>query len=396
MHVPTAFRTVLVCLLFVLLATGCGDTSAQGQGRGGGRGSGMGGGKGRPATRDAIAVEAVVVRQQPLSSIYSSTATLRPRRQATVTARTKGVVERLLVEAGDEVREGALLARLEDADQRIAAKRARLMRDTKREEHARSEELSSQGLIAVEVHATKRRERDESEVDHERAQLDLARTRVKAPFAGRILERQVDTGATVSDGTALFILADLTPMEADVDVSERQVSQLQVGQPVRVRPDAGGDAVAARISRIAPAVRAETGTVKVTIEVDEAEGLRPGSFLRVEVVTETHEDALVVPRNALVAEGRRWHVFELSEDRQSVRQVDVQPGFEEGELVELRAPDGGPSPVTEGALVISLGAPALSDGAPVKVFGEHALPEAETADETETTSDRRGRKGERS
>jgi multidrug efflux pump subunit AcrA (membrane-fusion protein) len=103
--------------------------------------------------------------------------------------------------------------------------------------------------------------------------------------------------------------------------------------------------------------------------------------VRVDIVTATHDDALVVPRSALVAEGRRWHLYRLAEAGDAVEQLEVTLGFETGERVEVA------SVVTDHALepgdeVVVVGASALSDGAAVHVV-EDAATDTEDATATE-------------
>ena len=194
----------------------------------------------------------------------------------------------------------------------------------------------------------------------------LSRTVIRAPFAGQVLKRHLDVGGNVSDGTAVYDLADLDPLYADVGVPERQISTLGVGQPVRMVADSTGDAVAGSIERLAPEVDATTGTVKVTVAVPGGSGLRPGGFVRVDIVIDTHEQALVVPRSALVAEGRRWHLFRVLEDGTSRRALEVERGYEEGDLVEILSVVSSHEPSVRATTVIVVGAAALTDGSAIR------------------------------
>jgi membrane fusion protein (multidrug efflux system) len=322
------------------------------------------------------------VSREPLSLLYSTSATLRARQQATVTARTRGVLEKLLVEEGAEIGEGQALATLEDEEQQIEFDRTVATRDTRLRELARAEELHGRGLVSDEVHETARRMGREAEQAAALAELALSRTVIRAPFGGRILKRHVDAGASVSDGTPIYDLADIATLHADVTVPERQVSKLALGQTVRLVPEATDRSFEARIERIAPVVDPATGTVKVTLAAASAEGLRPGGFVRVEIVTDTHPRSLVVPRSALVAEGRRWHLFRLKADGAAVEKVEVRPGYEEGDRVEILGADGTEAGLEPGTPVVVVGASALTDGARVDVApddpaaGEGAPPAA--------------------
>jgi membrane fusion protein (multidrug efflux system) len=316
---------------------------------------------------DAIPVRVAALRREPLSSLYSTSATLRAEKQATVTARTRGVVRRVLVEEGARVTAAQELAILEDDEQRIEVARTSAARETRQREFERAQDLHAKALISDETHETAYRAFREAEQAAALAELTLSRTVIRAPFAGTIVRRHVDVGATVADGTAVYELVDVEPLLADVNVPERHVARLAPGLAVRLTLDAGGGQADARIERISPAVDPSTGTVKVTLSVGESRGMRPGGFVRVDIVTDTHAEALVVPRAALVAEGRRWHLFLLAASRELVEKVEVELGYEEGDRVEILATHASLEP---GRMVVTAGAAALTDGARVEVVEE--------------------------
>lgn len=316
---------------------------------------------------DVITVRVAPVSIGPVSQIYSTSATLRADRQATVIARAKGVVRRLLVEEGDRVSKGQPLAHLEDDEQRIELDRTRTAFEIEQREFQRARQLVDDELLSNEDFETARRELEEAKQALARAELEMTRTVIRAPFAGQILVRHLDVGATVQDGTAVYDLADLDPLYADVNIPERHVARLAPGQKVRLVADASGETTEALIERIAPAVDPATGTVKVTLAVDDTARLRPGAFVRADIVTDTHADAMVVPRSALVAEGRRWNLFRLDPTQDKVEQVEVELGFEEGDRVEVSRVVRGGQGFGAGDRVVVVGAPALTDGAAVRV-----------------------------
>ncbi len=325
------------------------------------------------AAEDAIAIEVGSVARGTLSALYSTSATLRADKQATVTARTRGVIRQLLVEEGDWVKKDQKLAVLEDDEQRITFEQASATYENKRREHERAKSLHAQKLLSDEAYDTTEREASEARHAADLAELTLSRTVIRATFSGRILVRHLDVGATVSDGTAVYDVADLTPLYADVQVPERQVARLRRGQTVRLLTDDDEATGEAKIERIAPAVDPTTGTVKVTLAVRVSGSLRPGSFVRVGIVTDTHEDTLVVPRSALVAEGRRWHLFRLKDDdAKRVELLEITRGFEEGDRVEILEVVDAERPLEVGDPVVVTGASSLSDDSAVQVLNETA------------------------
>jgi membrane fusion protein (multidrug efflux system) len=379
---------LLLGLLLVPFQTGCGGSGEAASAHTPTPPAGQQhGGPGKKKEEPAIAVRARPVVVEPLSSIYATSATLRADKQAEVTARTNGVVRRLPVEEGDRVDAGSPLAYLEDDEQKIEVERTTALRETAVREYDRARRLHEQSLLSEEAFEAVRRSWEEAVHANDLATLLLSRTVIRAPFSGRILRRHIDLGATVSNGTAVFDLADLDPLYADVNVPEKHVARLRPGQRVRLAADPTVGVTPARIERIAPVVDAETGTVKVTLAVQENAILRPGSFTRVEIVTDTHATALVVPRSALVAEGRRWHIFRVTEDGGHVERLEVVRGYEEGDRVEILETVEAELPLVEGDRVVYVGASALTDGAVVDIArpdgtaGEEsaASPEAEEA-----------------
>lgn len=332
---------------------------------------------------DSIAVRVGEVAVEPLSSIYSTSATLRADKQAQVTARTAGVVRKLEVEEGDRVEQGAPLVYLEDEEQSIEFERATTVRETRVREYDRARRLHEQELMSEEEFETIRRNWEEAVHAADLAELLLSRTVIRAPFDGLVLRRHIDVGATVSNGTAVYDLADLDPLYADVNVPEQQVVRLHPGQRVRLIADPADEAILARIERIAPVVDVATGTVKVTLAVDGSSDLRPGSFTRVEIVTDTHVSALVVLRAALVAEGRRWYVFRVLEDGTHVERLEIVRGYEEGDKVEVLETVEAETPLGLGDRVVIVGASALTDGAAVQVAQPEETPGDAAAKDSE-------------
>ena len=333
--------------------------------------------EGKP--RETIAVKVVEIGIESVSAVYSTSTTLRADRQATVIARTSGIIRQLLVEEGDRVSEGQSLAVLEDDEQKIEAERTRASYEIEEREFERARALHEDELLSNEAYEAARREMEDARHARSLAELELERTEIRAPFSGKIVTRHLDVGATVANGVAVYDLADLDPLYADVNVPERHVARLSPGQEVRLVADASESTARATIQRIAPAVDPATGTVKVTLTVDGSTRLRPGAFVRAEIVTETHDDAVVVPRSALVAEGRRWNLFRLDAEEEEVEQVEVVLGFEEGDRVEIVGGVGDAAAVGPGDRVVTVGAPALSDGAAVRLVGDELVSEEEDA-----------------
>src|SRR6185295_3315037 len=110
---------------------------------------------------------------------------------------------------------------------------------------------------------------------------------------------------------ALFQIVDMDPLQAVLNVPERDLGTLKAGQPVRLKVDALPDGeFTGTVARVAPVVDATSGTFRATCEFrDSTKTLKPGMFGRIDVVYDQRHDALVVPRSALVEEDGESAVF---------------------------------------------------------------------------------------
>ena len=309
-----------------------------------------------------VPVEVAAVSEGSVSAYTSSTANLVAENEVKVLSEVEGRLLTLRVEEGDWVKNGQVLATLVRDDQAIAFKKAQLQETNARAAFDRATELVERELIS-------REEFDKLSIDYEIAQQELAeaewalkKTTIIAPFSGRITARMTQLGQHVRPGDELFQVTDFDPLVARIYLPERDVLGLEEGQDVQIRLDAATEVYfAGRIRQISPVVDTSTGTVKVTVEATEPpEQVRPGSFVTVNIVRVTHSDALLLPREAVLRELQKAHVYVAEDDVAEKRAVTL--GLEEGELIEVL------SGVAAGDRVIVTGQGGLKDGSAVKIL----------------------------
>ena len=379
---PAAIPAALLVATLTLAAGGCGNTSsrdapaARGQAGDGARGgrpgsSGSDGGRGGPpAQSTAVPVEVATVERRAISFYIQSNGTLEAENEVDIVARTSGPIRELRTEEGRLVSKGQLLARIEDDEIRAQVEISRVALDEARLNFERAQELFETQLLSPEAYDQTKSRLETAQAQHQRNQVQLAYTEIRAPFSGLIIARYIDAAQQVAVGTPLFRLSDFDPLLCPVQVPERELRRLRVGQDAYLTVEAWADErFEAKVLRVSPVVEARTGTVKVTLDVHGEGRLLPGMFARVFLETETHDAAVVVPKNALSLESLGDTIFVFKDGVAERREVEL--GFEEGDLVEVVA---GVSP---GERVVVVGQDGLSDGTPIEILESLSRPGAE-------------------
>ncbi len=355
---------------------------------------------------EAIPVELADATVGRISSFLTATANLRPLRDVEIVSQTEGLVWQVRAEEGEFVREGFALCKLDDrqlqiqlqsANQKLSQaelqlEKSRVRRDkaaaqirNNRDELDRYEKLYEEKLVSEREVAQLRYRLDELEHDelvssHEIRELDyrvdeleseiaevklqLAQAVVRAPFSGIITERLVEKGQTVKRLDQLFKLSSFSTLFADVYLSEREARMVRKGQSAKVALGVDeSSSLAGEVARISPVVDQNTGTVKITVELDnEGASFKPGAFVRVQIETDTRHDSLLIPKRALVEQDGSHFVFVADDD--AARRTEVKLGYENGGQAEVL--EG----LAAGERIVVAGQGTLKDGSKIKVVKE--------------------------
>jgi membrane fusion protein (multidrug efflux system) len=303
-----------------------------------------------------------------ISSYLLFNSTIETEATVEIFPQISGMVERVMVEEGDRVEIGDTLIAIEDEQLRLANREAQVNLDYQSTGYKRTEEMFKRKLISDQEFETRKYELEQAGLRLERTQLDLAHTVILAPFSGVITERYVQVGARVGGSTKVYDLIKLEDMIARVFVPGQYLTVINNGQQGVISSEFLPDkSFEGWVKRISPVVDPRSGTFKVTVGVrDHFEYLRPGLFVNVRIVTDTHERAILIPKRAVVYDGDDKFVFAV-DDTVAVR-IKLQPGFEDVEFVEVMAE------VKEGAPIIVVGQNGLKAGTRVRVVNEDWVP----------------------
>ena len=345
----------------------------------------------------AVAVEVARAQRGLIRDVRSFTGSLRARSQVDIAPRISGRQNRLLVDIGDQVGHGQLIAQMDDeehqqeveqAEADLLVARATLqeresaagiaLRDFERAERLREQRIASESELDA---AQSRYESAaaavrvaEAEVARRQAALRVAQVRLSyctitadwditeqtGPAVNRVVgERYVDEGATIAANSPIVSLLDIDQVIAVVHVSEADYNALSLGLKALIRASQGsGRVVEGTIVRMAPAFDEGSRQARIEVAINNPEqDLKPGMFVTVDLELRRDENAQLIARQALVQREGQESVFMVNNDG-TVSLVPVQVGIRNREQVQIEQP-------SLDQPVVILGQHLLSDGTPV-------------------------------
>ncbi|MEQ8207657.1 MAG: efflux RND transporter periplasmic adaptor subunit [Woeseia sp.] len=294
-----------------------------------------------------------------LYATYQATSTLSADGDAAVPARVSGEVIALLVEEGDRVVQGQLLARLDGQRLALQVQQSDAEFTLRRTELRRQQRLHEHGLVSAASFDSLQYDVEALAAALELDQLNFSYTEIRAPINGVISSRDIKLGQYLKPGDLAFRISDTTQLLATVRVPQNELRHFQVELPLTLQVKAAGSQeYAALIDRISPVVDRSDGTFRVTTYVDNANGeLAPGMFARISVRYEEHVDTVALPETAVIEEDGVHVVYVISNGQAERR--EIVPGVRDRGQVQIV------SGVSAGEVVISNGSAGVRDGTAV-------------------------------
>jgi len=361
-------------------------------------GQGKKGIQGRPPPQ--VSVARVEIRDVPVE--LRAPIDLRPLTQAEVGSKTLGYLDAVLVDRGDQVKRGQIVAlvRPSDLPDQLAAARSTLAQAEAaaalaRANLQRAERLAPDGIVSQQelqqaVNAAAAAEATLASAKSQAAGIAvrLGETRIDSPLDGVVVQRRLDPGALVGPtaGTgSILTVARIDIIRVFIPVNERQVQLIRVGQQAHVELEsAQGKSFSGEVVRVTPMLDPLTRTVDAEVQIaNTSHELKPGMYGRGSIVAGIHKGSIVVPASAMQISNDRRYVFVLNNDR--VRRVEVEVGVDGGDWLEVTS---GLKPDAE---IVTAGSDTLSDNALVKavrnvnpytgaVSGETGIPSGSSRD----------------
>lgn len=314
-------------------------------------------------TPPGVPVKAAQVRISRLSTDVSAVGTLLANESVMIRPEIAGRVVAIHFHEGQAVPKGARLVTLDQSEYKAILAQSEADAKLAKRRFERSQELRKQNFISQEAVDEARSNLDRSSARRQETEARLAKSEIRAPFAGIVGLRQVSPGAYVKEGADIARLEDVDSIKVDFRIPEVYVGALRPDQEVAVRVDAfPTQSFQGRIYAIEPGVDEKSRTLLVRARIPNKDRkLRPGMFARVVLSLGTRDAVIVVPDQAIVPRGESAFVYRVVGGKAALTPVTTgarAPG--EVEIVKGLSPQD--TVVVDGQI-------KLQDGAPVTVIG---------------------------
>ena len=318
-----------------------------------------------------ITVGVVSPLRQDLDIRLTYTADISPNQVVNIFSRVDGYIAKLHVDKGDFVRANQLLLEIDHTDYQHAVNQAKanlssakakvsqqdaVVRNAKLtfdriQSLVKDRFVSQQDLDNAQVnleaawaaHESLQAQVNQMEVALAQTETNLAYSYIRAPFPGYIAERNLDTGSYVTSATAststmsrgIMSLHDINTVRVLIEVVERDIPLVKIGQKAELRAEAYPDQVfEGTVTRIVQSLNRATRTMTVEIDLPNKDRrLKGGMFARVEVTVGTHRHALQIPIDAVSRLEDTQYIYVVREGK--TQRVDVEIGARNNNLVEI-------------------------------------------------------------
>ena len=306
-----------------------------------------------------VPVEVTYPIRDDIFATYRATTTIASDADAPVAARVAGEVVALLVEEGDRVAQGQVLARLDGERLRLEMLAAKANLDQASQEYVRYTDLAERGLVSESMFDGLKYDVASLRATYELAKLNFNYSQIRAPIAGVVSSRNVKLGQNINANDIAFRITDTSELIAYLQIPQAELLKFSAGHSASLQVDSMPDTdFAAMIARISPTIDTRNGTFRATAFISNSEGhLVPGMFARFTIAYEKHEDALLIPTDAVVEEDEEMTVYVVA-DGQVARRI-IETGISSGDQVEIL------SGLEDNDQIVVVGHSGLRDGSKV-------------------------------
>ncbi len=289
------------------------------------------------ATKDKnerLPVEVTIIKTDELSNRVIVTGSVFANESLDVKGEVSGKISTISFQEGKRVSKGELLVQINDDEIEAQLEKQRHNQKLYKNIETRQTKLLERDAISQEEYDNALNRLNTTDADIKLLEAQLAKTRIRAPFSGVIGLRYVSEGAYITPTMVIATLYSINPAKIEFSVAGRYSTQVKVGQKIKFTIENNAEELEGTVYAIEPQIDPNTRTLKIRALADNAKGLLlPGQFVRVELILETIDDAILIPSESVipVMNGHKVYV----KDGGKAKEVNVKTGIRTNLALEI-------------------------------------------------------------
>jgi membrane fusion protein (multidrug efflux system) len=325
------------------------------------------GGGGRPGAMagtggvmPAMNVNGFIVKPTSFSNSLSVSGSIDANEQVQVRSEVSGLVREIFFTEGSSVSKGQALLRIDDSELQAQLAQALTKQKLASETERRAKQLLEKEAISKEEYDVALADLRSLQAQTQLIRAQLAKTRVQAPFSGRIGLRSISAGEYLTPTTVVANLVNTNPVKVTFSIPEKYSSQVKMNSAITFTVSGSHQKYKAQVYAIEPGIDANTRTLQLRARANNPNGeLLPGSFAKVDLPLSNIENAILIPSEAIIPVLKGRKVFISNNGKAKEVMIETDTRTESAVLVR--------SGLKAGDTVLTTGIMALKQDAPVKV-----------------------------
>jgi membrane fusion protein, multidrug efflux system len=285
-----------------------------------------------------VPVETINIQPDSFDDYIRVSGIVEAIEDATISSENSGRILSIR-QRGELVRQGEIIANMDDRLSRAQFEAAQTNFELANDTYERLQSLYEEEIISTQDYQSARAQRDQARAQMNQAEKQLRDTHIEAPFTGRIEERFVNTGELINPGMPVVRLVNSDIVRITAGIPERYASQIKEGTRAQINLRAGSDAsFESQVTFVGNVIDSATRTLPVEIEISNVDGaIKPEMVVDIHIKRETIENAIIVPRTAIVRDESGTNLFVVRNDN-GVKEAELVPvttGFASGPIIEI-------------------------------------------------------------
>lgn len=257
-----------------------------------------------------LSVEGIIIKPSPLASVIEVPGSLLPFEETEIRPEISGRIVQLNVKEGAPVSKGVLLVKLFDADLQAQLRKLQVQLQIAEKTAERQKKLLEIGGISQQEYDLSELQINNLKADIELVKVSISKTEIRAPFYGRIGLKNISMGAYISPSNIITTISQVNKLKLQFTVPEKYGSIIQRGQDVQFFLDGSTKTYKASVIATESSIEENTRSMDVRSVVNAVDKfLVPGSFAKVRMILGRQEDALMIPTQSVIPQGRKKQVI---------------------------------------------------------------------------------------